>query len=172
MTATTATDPCGVEYFFECTAGGGNNSSWQSSPVYTDTGLTELTQYTYQVKARDLSPALNETVYSGALSATTPDGTAPTPDPMTWFAAPNSISSTSINMTATTATDPCGVEYFFECTAGGGNNSSWQSSPTYTDTGLDPNTQYSYRVKARDKSSNQNETVFSSTASATTDLPN
>ena len=62
-------------------------------------------------------------------------------------------------MTATTATDSSGVEYFFECTAGGGNDSIWQDDTTYEDTGLTPNTEYSYRVKARDKSTGQNETA-------------
>jgi hypothetical protein len=71
-------------------------------------------------------------------------------------------------MTATTATDVSGVEYLFECTAGGGHNSAWQDSPTYEDTGLVPETLYTYRVKARDKSPNQNETVVSTEASATT----
>ncbi|MCP4000273.1 MAG: hypothetical protein GY727_05110, partial [Gammaproteobacteria bacterium] len=72
-------------------------------------------------------------------------------------------------MTATTASDPSGVEYFFTCTSGNGNNSIWQGSPTYTDTGLQPNTSYTYTVTARDLSTNQNETVPSNEASATTD---
>ena len=71
-------------------------------------------------------------------------------------------------MMATTATDTSGVEYYFECTAGGGNDSGWQDSTTYIDTGLTPETSYTYRVKARDKSANQNETGWSSEASATT----
>jgi hypothetical protein len=98
-----------------------------------------------------------------------PDTTPPTPDPLTWATLPNATGSTSISMTATTATDPSGVEYYFECTAGGGHDSNWQDSPTYEDTGLNPDTQYTYRVKARDKSVNHNETGFSSEASATTD---
>ena len=72
-------------------------------------------------------------------------------------------------MTATTASDPSGVEYYFDCTAGGGNDSAWQDSTTYEDTGLSPSTQYTYRVQARDKSSNQNTGGWSSTQSATTD---
>lgn len=97
-----------------------------------------------------------------------PDTTPPTPDPMTWQTVPYATGSTSISMTATTASDVSGVEYYFECTAGGGNDSGWQDSPTYEDTGLQPDTQYTYRVKARDKSPNLNETAYSSTASATT----
>ncbi len=97
------------------------------------------------------------------------DSTPPDPDPMAWSSAPAASSSYSITMTATTATDPSGVQYYFQCTAGGGNNSSWQSSPIYEDTGLTPETQYTYRVKARDFSTAQNETGYSATEPATTD---
>jgi hypothetical protein len=72
-------------------------------------------------------------------------------------------------MEATTATDPSGVEYYFDCTAGGGNDSGWQDSASYEDTALTCETSYSYRVQARDKSPNQNATGWSSTKSATTD---
>jgi len=72
-------------------------------------------------------------------------------------------------MTATTATDTSGVEYYFDCTAGGGNDSGWQDSATYEDTGLSASTQYTYQVRARDKSSNQNATGWSTEKSATTD---
>ncbi len=94
---------------------------------------------------------------------------APSPDPMTWATVPYATGNGSILMTATTAYDPTGVEYYFDCTAGGGNDSDWQSDPNYLDNGLDPNTEYTYRVKARDKSPYQNETAYSSGASATTD---
>ncbi len=97
-----------------------------------------------------------------------PDTTPPTPDPLTWSLQPQATGSASISMTASTASDPSGVEYYFENVSGGGHDSGWQSSPIYEDTGLTPDTTYSYRVKARDKSPNLNETVFSGTASATT----
>ena len=120
MTATTATDNSGVEYFFDCTAGGGHDSNWQSSPTYQDTGLTPNTQYTYQVKARDKSSNHNETAFSVTRSATTwpPDTTAPTPNPMTWSVVPTATGAYSITMTATTATDANNppVQYYFECT--------------------------------------------------------
>ena len=96
------------------------------------------------------------------------DTDPPTPDPMTWASPPVAVDVTSITMTATTATDPSGVQYYFECTAGGGNDSGWQSSSTYVDSGLSPETQYTYRVKARDRSANYNETEWSSEVSATT----
>jgi hypothetical protein len=102
-----------------------------------------------------------------------PDNTRPTPSPLTWASAPAAASSSSITMTATTASDASGVEYFFDETTGnlGGSDSGWQNSPTYIDTGLSASTTYTYTVKARDKSSAQNETLVSSAASATTNPP-
>ena len=77
MQAATAFDAnYGVEYYFTCTVGGGHNSGWQSSPVYTDTGLTPGVSYSYTVKARDVSPARNETTPSAAFSVGTPTATA------------------------------------------------------------------------------------------------
>ncbi|MHC4743276.1 MAG: hypothetical protein ACYS8Z_15280, partial [Planctomycetota bacterium] len=98
-----------------------------------------------------------------------PDTTPPTPDPMTFATAPYATGSTSIAMVATTASDPSGVEYYFTCTAGGGNDSGWQDSASYEDTALLPDTQYTYTVTARDKSANQNTTAASGPVSATTD---
>lgn len=98
-----------------------------------------------------------------------PDNNPPTPDPMTWAIVPYATGSTSIAMVATTASDVSGVEYYFACTSGGGHDSGWQDSTTYEDTGLSPNTQYTYQVKARDKSINQNETTYSTPESATTE---
>jgi hypothetical protein len=97
-----------------------------------------------------------------------PDTEPPMPDPMTWAVAPMAAESSSISMTATTGYDKNGVEYYFACSAGGGHDSGWQDSPTYTDTGLQPQTEYTYQVRARDRSANQNETGWSSPASATT----
>ena len=90
------------------------------------------------------------------------DTDPPTPDPMTWASPPALDSPTSIAMMATTATDAERGEYYFECTAGGGNDSGWQDSPNYVDSGLTPDTTYTYRVKARDKASPPNETGWSS----------
>jgi hypothetical protein len=96
------------------------------------------------------------------------DTDPPTPDPMTWASPPTAVDAFSITMTATTASDPSGVKYYFECTSGGCNDSGWVDNPTYVDSGLLPNTLYTYRVKACDKSVNQNQTGWSSEASATT----
>ncbi|MHC4187137.1 MAG: hypothetical protein ACYSRQ_02990, partial [Planctomycetota bacterium] len=76
-----------------------------------------------------LSVNQNETAASSNQCATTtaPDTTPPMPDPMTWASVPAADSDTAISMTATTASDPSGVEYYFDETTGnpGGNDSGW-----------------------------------------------
>lgn len=97
------------------------------------------------------------------------DKTAPTPNPMGWSVAPQAIDHTSIRMTALTATDDVsGVEYYFACTTGGNGcrDSGWVSSPTYTATGLDAATAYTFTVKVRDAAGN--ETAASGEASVST----
>jgi fibronectin type 3 domain-containing protein len=176
MTATTGSDPSGpVEYLFTETSGnpGGTSSAWQTSASYTDSGLNASTQYTYTVTMRD-SLANIGTASSGA-SATTqaaPDTDPPTPNPATFASAPSADSDTAISMTATTGSDPSGpVEYLFTETSGnpGGTSSTWQTSASYTDSGLNPSTQYTYTVTMRDSLTNTGSA--SSGASATTDPP-
>ena len=170
MTAETATDDiAGVEYYFTCSTAGGHDSGWQSSENYTDTNLTPDTTYTYTVKARDTSISKNETSASGPESATTfADMTAPNPDPMTWEISPKALSSSAITMTATSASDISGVEYYFTNTTDSSHDSGWQDTPVYTDTDLDPAATYVYQVKARDKSTNKNETEWSTPVGALT----
>jgi hypothetical protein len=73
-------------------------------------------------------------------------------------------------MVATTATDSESppVSYYFDFVSSptggaGGVDSGWRSATSYTNTGLRPNHQYAYRVKARDSASPANETSYSST---------
>jgi hypothetical protein len=96
------------------------------------------------------------------------DTTSPTPDPMTWSSPPAAASPYSITMTASTATDSSGVEYFFRNVTDPYHDIGWQDSPIYTDTSLTPDANYEYQVKARDKSLNHNETTYSATAIART----
>jgi pectate lyase len=116
-----------------------------------------------------------ETLYNGGLGRTaigtsTSDTLPPIPDPITWLAEPNAVSSSEITMTASSAYDYNGVEYSFECLTPGGHDSGWQDDTIYTDTGLMNDTGYTYRVKARDKSVHQNETGYSSEQSAQTPI--
>jgi hypothetical protein len=129
---------------------------------------------------RDLAAPPN--AYAGLLSTDTPnwsftaappDTTPPTPDPMTFATAPYPDSATSITMEASVASDSAGVEYYFAETSGnpGGDDSGWQSGTTYKDTGLTTGLTYTYTVRARDLSANQNATQPSDPAAATAEAP-
>ena len=174
MTARQSADNSGwpVYYYFECTTHADCNSNWQVELNYIANALTTNDEYGFRVKARDTS--YNETGWSHigyAIAGEIVDVTPPSPAPMSWSVWPEAISSSSVYMESVTASDVSGVEYFFEETTGGGHSSEWQDGTVYTDTGLDPNTLYGYRVKARDKSPNQNETGWSIEAGIVTPAP-
>lgn len=82
-----------------------------------------------------------------------PETDPPTPNPATWATAPESVNSAQITMTATIGTDASGVvEYYFQEHSDnpGATDSGWQSSPIYTDSQLEPGTEYIYSVRMRD----------------------
>jgi hypothetical protein len=118
---------------------------------------------------------LNVGAASNGASATTdppPDTDPPTPDPAVFASAPSADSDTAISMTASTGTDATGpVQYLFTETTGGpgATSSSWQTSTSYTDSGLTASTLYTYTVQMRDALLNVG--AASSGASATTDPP-
>ncbi|MHC4529734.1 MAG: hypothetical protein ACYS29_17825 [Planctomycetota bacterium] len=173
MTATTGSDASPpVEYFFDETSGnpGGTDSGWVTNPVYNDTGLQASTTYTYTVQMRDsLANTGTASVPANATTNPTPDTDPPTPDPATFASPPAAVSSSEITMTATTGSDASPpVEYYFDETSGnpGGSDSGWVADPVYNDTGLDPDTQYTYTVQMRDSLANTG--AASAPASATT----
>jgi hypothetical protein len=174
MTATTATDALTppVWYYFTNKTLSGHDSGWQESTTYTDGGLSSNTLYTYTVKAKDSkAPVPNENTASADFNATThavADTTAPDPNPASFATLPTALSDTSITMTATTATDDQGVKYYFTNKHGGGHSSGWQTSPTYTDTGLLPDVNYGYTVKYMDNALVPNVTAESNEANAVT----
>ena len=139
-----------------------------NATTYTDTGAPSgiLLKYTVEPTNGTSAPAQ---VSIGTNLDTSGDFTPPAPSTMTWATPPAAVSSSAITMTAATASDDNGVEYYFTCTSGGGHDSGWQSSPTYTDTGLSSATTYGYTVQARDLSVNANaNTASSPVATATT----
>jgi hypothetical protein len=170
MVAARAEDDSWVQYYFTNTAGAGHDSGWQGSRIYEDTGLKPNSVYAYTVKTRDYSPAQNISVPSSPASARTRsmDITRPVPEQMSMEVAPVTTSPSTIYMEATTASDASGVEYLFTCTGGDCNDSGWQDGASYTDTGLNPETEYRYTVTVRDKSPQGNKTGASAALSATT----
>jgi hypothetical protein len=170
MSASVATDPYGVQYYFTCVSGGGHDSGWQDSAYFTDSGLNPMSTYSYTVKARSKG-AGQVTIASEVASAATstpPDHEAPEPNQMAWSVAPHATGISSIAMTATTAVDRSGVHYFFANITDPNHDSGWQDSPAFTDSSLVNNHNYIYVVKARDNSPFLNETSWSPDANAAT----
>jgi len=128
--------------------------------------LNEHTTYYWYVRAGNSCGYSNSEIRSFTIGPCD-EYDPPTPNPMTWAIVPHAVSSGSISMTATTASDASAVQYEFACTAGGGHSSGWQDSPTYVDNGLQLGIEYEYHVRARDMSANHNVTDWSSTEQAT-----
>ncbi|MGJ8725258.1 MAG: endonuclease/exonuclease/phosphatase family protein [Roseibacillus sp.] len=87
------------------------------------------------------------------------DVAPPVPVTAEWAVVPAAESESMAVMTAQTAYDPRGVEYYFSnlSVPDGSHDSGWQTSAFYRDTGLQPATSYQYAVMTRDQSGNQNE---------------
>jgi len=119
--------------------------------VYTDTGLTPNTAYTYTVVARD--EAGNTSAASSALGVSTnPIDTIPPTAPGSLTAS--SKSDTGVALSWTASTDNVGVTAY-EIVRGSQTIATLDGSKTaYVDTGLAPNTSYSYSVKAKDARAN------------------
>ncbi|MBI5742653.1 MAG: fibronectin type III domain-containing protein [Candidatus Niyogibacteria bacterium] len=145
----------------------------------TFTGLTNNTTYYFRIYARDTNgnfTALASTQQVSATPIPTPDTSPPTPNPMTFSAAPANDSAVQISMTSTTGSDATPpVNYLFtndnsSCAANagtGGTASSWQSSTSYSDSGLQANKCYGYTVTARDSKSPTPNTGTASAISST-----
>jgi len=102
------------------------------------------------------------------------DTEPPEPNPATFSTAPIAVGSAVITMTATTGSDATPpIQYYFAETSGnpGGTDSGWQSSSSYTDGGLSPETEYTYTVTMRDAAPpTPNVGLTSGPASATTNV--
>jgi M6 family metalloprotease-like protein len=154
---------------------------WQNTTVITDSSWSLQTvdisavadnQATVYVRW-GIGPTDSSWRYSGwniddVMVMGASDSVAPTPNPMTFASAPAAVGLYAITMTASTATDVSGVEYFFQNTTDMNHSSGWQDGAVWTDTGLASNTTYSYVVAARDKSVTRNQTAWSAPSSATT----
>jgi hypothetical protein len=95
------------------------------------------------------------------------DVTPPSPNPST-IASTSVLGTTSYSVTATTATDANPpVQYSFSKDAGS-NWTAFQTSSTFTFTGLSPATTYPTQVKAEDSASTPNVTTPSASTNVTT----
>ncbi len=141
---------------------GGSLLTSTTATSYSDTGLTGSTTYTYTVSAYDA--AGNEGAQSSSASATTsadPDTTAPSQ--VTGLTA-TAVSTSQIDLSWSAATDNVGVTGYNIYR--GGSLLTTTTSTSYSDTGLNSGTTYSYTVSAYDAAGNEG--AQSSSASATT----
>lgn len=127
---------------------GGSLVATTTGTSYTDTNLTPVTDYVYTVKAYDA--ANNQSASSAGLNVQTAyDTTAPT--------VPSNLHSTGQTDTSVTlAWDPStdnvavsGYDIYRD-----GTLISTTASTSYTDSGLQVNTAYSYRIRAHDAYAN------------------
>jgi len=151
---------CSQQWFIDGASSCGYDASTIGT-IYEDWSPPSTGYYYLQVTEYYDNPMSYTLAYGGE-----GDTAAPSPNPMTWATEPYEMSTSSIRMVATTATDPTTpISYYFDFysspTGGtGGTDSGWQSATIYIDTGLSANHQYGYRVKARDGVNN--ETLYSS----------
>ena len=122
-----------------------------TATVFTDTGLTAATAYSYTVKAFDA--AGNASSASAAVTATTSSGTNDTIAP----SAPtgvtvSSATASSVSLTWTASSDNVGVTGYDVYRDGTLAGTSTVAS--FTDTGLTASTAYTYTVKAFDAAGN------------------
>ena len=161
-------------------------TAWTGAGPYTTTitppegAYFGFTRMRIRVQDSDYDPALTpcgDTEYGEVEDYTVRvipfvDTTPPTPNPMTFDVPPVAASTTSITMVATTAVDEHSppVAYAFDFVSGGtgGDSSGWQLSSAYTDEGLQINTMYTYRVRARDSAQPSNITAPSDNFTAAT----
>jgi uncharacterized repeat protein (TIGR02059 family) len=166
----TATMTSGAVTLSGFTLGGNTLTATGSRSV--GAGETGTLSYVQPGNGVEDNPAGNDFLSIAGQSVTNnsvQDITPPTPNPMSFSTVPAATAGNSITMTATLATDATSaVQYLFDETSGnsGGTDSGWQTSRTYTDTGLLPGVNYSYMVQARDAAGNT--TAFSQEFSART----
>lgn len=144
----------------------GTQVGTSTTTSYTSSGLSPQTTYSFTVSAYD-GAGNNSAQSSPPAVATTPAGDGQAPSvPTNVAAAPQSTSSILVTWTA--STDNVGVTGYKVY-----RNGTQVGTPTgtsYTDTGLNPNTTYSYTVSAHDAIGN-NSAESSPAALATTLTP-
>jgi len=146
-----------VQYMFEVTSStiGGSSSPWSTSLVYIDDGLLPNTPYAYCARGRDSAPNPVETGCSNPAGVTTH---VETPEGVNIDA----VTETSVALSTQGLLSWLFVDqsaaFFDSLTPGGdGGINAWRGTDFFgqpaTDVaiGLTPNTEYVFRVKARNR---------------------
>ncbi len=118
---------------------GGADSDWKQTNSYQNTGLSENTQYTFKVKARNGDGT--ETDYTTTSSKYTLADT-----PTNLLASSN---SNSVTLTVDSFTNDTSGQSGYYFSRSGGGNSGWIQTNSWTDTGLSCGNSYTYTVKYR-----------------------
>ena len=139
-----------------------------TAATYSDLALTAGASYSYRVRATDAAGNLSP--YSNVSSATTQISDTQPPTTPTNLTA-TAISGSQVNLSWTASTDNVGVTGYLIERCQGAGCSNWARlltvpGTTYSDSGLLPNTSYSYHVKATDAAGNFS--AYSSVATTTT----
>lgn len=110
--------------------------------------------YFIRVYAADVNTSTQLYSINASVITAGADITAPQPNPTGFESPPLPTSTTAISMTSLETTDATApITYQFDFVSGGtggGPDSAFQVSRTFTDTGLSPNRNYTYRVRSRD----------------------
>jgi len=169
---TASTDNVGVTgYLVErCTGAACSVFVQISAPtatIFSDSGLTASTSYSYRVRATDAASNLSTlSVISTTKTSASPDTTSPTaPTNLTASAA----SATQVNLSWTASTDNVGVTGYDVFR--GATKVGTVTTLAFTDTGLTASTSYTYTVKAHDAASNTSaaSNAVTATTSASSD---
>lgn len=128
--------------------GGNLVTTVTSGTTYTDTGLVPSTTYSYTVAALDTSN--HNSAQSSAVSATTAADTTPPSVPTNLHTT--LIGTNTIALAWNASTDNVGVTSYIILR--GGTQVGTSTTPSYTDTGLTADTNYTYTVKAVDARNN------------------
>ncbi len=131
----------------------GTQIATATTTLYSDTGLTASTSYTYTVSASDAAgnvSAQSASVASvSATAMTQPDTQAPTvPSGL----KATSVSTSQINLTWTASTDNIGVTSYNVYR--NGTQIATATTTSYSNTGLAASTSYTYTVSASDAAGN------------------
>jgi len=128
-----------------------------TSTTFTDTGLSPNTTYTYVVRARDGAGNLsNPSNQVSVTTDTSPTDTTPPTTPGTLSSPAKTSTSITLSWGASTDSGGSGLAGY-NIYRNGSTTPTHQTagtSTTFTDTGLSPNTTYTYVVRARDGAGN------------------
>ncbi len=124
-----------------------SSAGFQSSNLWSKTGLTANTQYSFQAQVRDAASSTNVSALSSPFLrytkavATSPLGFATT-----------SVAGTSVGLSVTAINNPTASSsgyYFYASSTDGNPNSDWIQTNTWTATGLTCDTSYTWKARVR-----------------------